>query len=292
MHALHDIPGRRSAWWYRTSVVALAAAIGACSTMDAPTDPPVEPRADLVSNDIIATAAAVYSTEYSWSQGSPATNLGGATGVFGIPRVCYLTRVSGKFTGPGTWVGIWRMVFWFGGKVHYGDWYLSGGSNSSGIGARARCMLVADFSKEYVWQGGMSPVTITNTSPVVCFLTGVAGELAKYDEVSVTRGTNANWYLDGYESAGTSTALTARARCAHSLSGNNSDVKTGWWSAGGSSYTSLGSANGIACTFTRVGGGLQAAFSYVDIRLHASTWILTGNPLNSTGPQARAQCYA
>jgi hypothetical protein len=64
--------------------------------------------------------------EFTWVQNNPQ--------IFMAPvdqAVCYLTGVTGKFTGADEWVAVWEQD---------GNWILSGQSNESDVQARARCV--------------------------------------------------------------------------------------------------------------------------------------------------------
>lgn len=67
----------------------------------------------------------LHSETYEWKQGNPAMQM-----IRMREGICYLTDVAGKFEGDGEFVSVFAS----------GDfWFLDGGSNQEGVGARARC---------------------------------------------------------------------------------------------------------------------------------------------------------
>lgn len=72
-------------------------------------------------------ASATITPEFSWEQGAAPTHLGVNEG----KGICYLTRVTGAFTGGGEEVAI---------QVVRGEYVLTGKSQKWAIGASARCL--------------------------------------------------------------------------------------------------------------------------------------------------------
>lgn len=222
---------------------------------------------------------------YSWSQGNPPTNMGSSTGGFGLPRVCYLTRISGKFTGWSEEVKVYLVG---------STWYLGGSSNSVGVGARARCFLALSFSAEDTWWEPLNPIVLNKGSEWACFLTGVQGELAgtsstNNDGVHVQYHSN-GWILDGRGTGGTSSQLRARSRCAKPVDGDPPPGNSGatyWMTGWGPSSTGKPTSNYV-CTLNHVFGAFNQSTSYVQITAGQTYWTLSGGNL---GPSAGAMTH-
>ncbi|WP_437528660.1 hypothetical protein WME79_46150 [Sorangium sp. So ce726] len=134
--------------------------------------------------DARAMATCVSSTlgrsaEFSWSQGQGAVSLGSATTSTGLPRACFLTRMGGDFNGMSESVSVFRFV---------SHWYLSGGSSSTGVHARARCITVSSIANQLTLADELGVpaeddptyqlLTPANDFDTQCMLTGIAGEFS------------------------------------------------------------------------------------------------------------------
>ncbi|QRK08436.1 hypothetical protein JQX13_52460 [Archangium violaceum] len=143
------------------------------------------------------TSSGSYSGEYSWSQDqSYPTYLGSATG-----RVCFLTRVAGKFEGAGEWVHVYTSG---------GSWYLTGSSEQHGLSASARCVNVSSYSNEYSWYQGQLSTNMGTTSARSCALTFVSGRFQGGGEQISISQSDGYWFLGGRSAQN---SVQARSRC-------------------------------------------------------------------------------
>ena len=243
-----------------------AAALAACSEPTAPPAASTDVQAALSAS---ASAQFIsFSNVYYWSQGDPPTYMG-ANGTFGIKRVCFLTRVSGRFTSYNESVRIYLV-----GK----DWYLSGSSSTGGIGAAARCMAVLDYSQEYMRLSGQSTV-LNQGNTRMCFLTGLGGQLADGDMVGLTApvpGFPPKWQVWAYGASGSSNDLWVGARCARPLDGAANIVTTIGWLGG--PPIPLTSSNGKVCMLRALTGPFDNSAAYGHVfTLFNEWWISGGN---------------
>jgi hypothetical protein len=230
-----------------------------------------------------------YSSEYSWSprQLQP-THLGSNKSRLGIDRVCYLTRISGKFADYTESV---RVYLW------EDDWYLSGSSNSEGIGASARCVLVSGYSGEVTWSAPQSPILLNKGKNWACFLTGIQGELAggtsssDMDYVRVDLNSTGGWQLEGDGSSGNSSQLKARIRCALPRDGDASSAAGGPWWYTGMAATPLQPTTDYACVLFTVFGAFQKSSSHLAITEGSTHWQLHGGSLGPLSGGA-AKCFS
>ncbi|XXX77440.1 hypothetical protein WMF30_01525 [Sorangium sp. So ce134] len=126
----------------------------------------------------VATTAG-RTSEFSWSQGGSAVDLGPETSA-GSPRACFLTRMGGNFDSTTESVLISLGVD--------GHWRLGGSSNRTGVHARARCINVTTrlMQRMLAKVPGLPsdddamqvPLTDALDFDTQCMLTGVAGELS------------------------------------------------------------------------------------------------------------------
>jgi hypothetical protein len=279
---------RRLDPWFATCTTMIIVALSACDETTAPAPTMPSPNADVVTSDIVASAAPSSIpniSEYSWSQGQAPTYMGSNSARYGLERVCYLTRLSGKFTGPTEELRVYLVG---------SSWYLGGSSSSSGIGGRARCMTVSDYGSEDMWWEGLNPIVMNKGSNWMCFLTGLAGELAgttttNMDWVKVDFS-GGGWTLRGGGKAGKSSWIRMRARCATPLDGDASVIGGGSWWMSGWSPTNLGSTTGKVCVFVHVFGAFQSSTSHVKIQAVNNAWYLSGGSLGANAG-AGAKCY-
>ena len=84
---------------------------------------------------------------FNWNQGWAATPMGSTA-----DRVCYLTRMSGRFEGGGESVHAF---------ISGSSWYLAGSSMQVGVSASAYCAYVPSsaYSGEYAWSQGQPYAT-------------------------------------------------------------------------------------------------------------------------------------
>jgi hypothetical protein len=193
----------------------------------------------------------------------------GSNGTFGIKRVCYLTRVSGRFTSYNESVRIYLV-----GK----DWYLSGSSSTAGIAAAARCMSVLDYSQEYMRLSEQSTM-LNQGNTRMCFLTGLGGQLSDGDMVGLTAptpGFGPKWHVWAYGASGSSNDLWVGARCARPLDGGATIIVTNGWYGG--PPVPLTSSNGRVCVLRVLSGPFDSSAAYADVlNVFNSWWISAGN---------------
>ncbi len=268
-------------------ILALAVALAACAEPAAPvvTAPPAAPAA---SADLMPQpgSALVAGTEYSWTTGQAPVYMGTDSGYYGsgflkfkAPRVCYLTRISGKFVNTSELVIT---------KVS-NKWYLQGaGLSADKVGGRARCMVVAAASQEYYWETGW-PNTKTNLLPWWewgCYLTGIAGDFSSvYAEVRVYPSSD-EWDL-GPETLNQASYRRAWARCMKPLSGNADRVDWGQWTEL-SGLVMMSSKTTTVCVLFRLYGRLDHPSKYLTINQGTSNWYLYGSGLQWFG----SHCYS
>jgi hypothetical protein len=265
----------------------LALALGACAEPIAAPNEPVAARATPATSRV-PTLSIAYSSEYSWPQrGQFSTYMGPNKGRNGVNRVCYLTRISGKFAGYSESVRVY---------LSGTDWYLGGSSSSIGIGARARCVLVSGYSGEVTWSAPQNPIVLNMSKQWMCFLTGVQGELAgtsasNMDWVRVDWNATSGWRLEGDGSAGNSSNLKGRIRCALPTDGDASAGPGGPWWYTGMAGTTMQPTSSHVCVLFTVFGAFQKSSSYLAITEGSNNWLLYGNSL---GQQAGggAKCFS
>ncbi len=127
------------------------------------------------------------SIEYSWTQYSPNPTYAGN----GPNRICFLTRVTGKFMGAGERVQTYRVG---------NDWYIGGSSGQNSVGGGARCV---DAPAAYPivgpldWSQGQGSVGLGSANDWACGLTRVQGKFAGAAESVTSFISNDWWYLGG-----------------------------------------------------------------------------------------------
>lgn len=218
------------------------------------------------------TQDVVSTEEFSWYQGGYATAMGSES-----DRVCYLTRMRGRFEGAGESVH----AFTSGGS-----WYLGGSSNQNGVAASSRCAYVSSssYTGEYFWdQYQRYPTYMGTSNGRVCFLTKIAGKFkggGEWVHVYVSGGA---WYLGG---SSQQQGVSARARCVEV----NSYTGEYYWSQYQGYSTYMGSSVDTSCALTYVSGKFYGAGEYVQIFDNSGSWYLGGGSLQQ-GVAARARCF-
>jgi len=260
-----------------TLLAIVALALGACTESTvAPTQSLLSDRPSL--DDGVSLQLQPTPGLYTWSQGNPATYMGSSTGGHGLQRVCYLTRISGRFAGWSEEVRVYLVGT---------SWYLGGSSNSVGVDARARCFLALSFSGEDTWWEPLNPIVLNKGSEWACFLTGVQGELAgthstNNDGVNVQYHSN-GWILDGRGTGGTSSQLRARSRCAKPVSGNSpGNFGVAAWMMGWDATSTHNPTTTHVCTLNNIFGAFNQASSYVQITAGQTYWTLNGGNVGSS----------
>jgi len=260
-----------------TLLVVLALALGACTER---TVAPVESIATRHPDDGVSLQIQPTPGLYSWSQGNAPTYMGSNTNGLGQPRVCYLTRISGKFASFNEAV---KVYLWAS------SWYLGGSSSSVGIGASARCFTVSSYSGEDTWWEPLNQIVLNKFSESACFLTSIQGELGgttslNGDYVKVGYTSN-GWVLEGRGTGGSSSQLRARSRCVKPITAYPPPGNFGWtyWQTGFGPTTTSGSTTFNICPLNHVFGAFIQSTSYVQITPGQTTWILSGGNLGPVG---------
>jgi hypothetical protein len=175
-----------------------------------------EPAAGTVSE-------AIARDEHNWAKGQLDMDMGPSAG-----RVCFLTRVSGKFYSTNDFVQIIK---------RNGNWILTGGGTAPGgtVGATAVCVAGTDRGESLlVTATPGSPKSVGLGSGGACFLTHVGGHFGGGGESVLING---NWTLN--VKANTPEGVQARARCISNKSpitlSNGSTVAS--WTQGHSATT-------------------------------------------------------
>lgn len=204
--------------------------------------------------------------EYSWSQGQTAVPMGSANG-----RVCFLTRVTGRFEGGG------EVARTF---ISGGSWYLGGNSLQSGVGASARCVSVSSYSGEYHWSQGALPTAMGSANNRACFLTRVTGKFEGGGEVVQTFTSWDTWYLGGNS---LQAGVGASARCVNLAAGGEAH-----WTQG-ETPAYLGPSGDRTCFLTRMTGRFKGGGEVVRTYESGGAWFLGGSSLQA-GVAASARC--
>lgn len=225
---------------------------------------PVEELTDVVD------PAAGPEYEFSWSQGQSPVPMGSSA-----DRVCFLTRVTGKFEGSGERVHAY---------VANNTWYLGGNSYQSGVGASARCLSTAGtggFTSEVTWNQGDYPKSLGASSDRVCFLTRMQGKFMGSGERIHVYGSEGTWYLGGnsYQSG-----VSASARCIKSVSYSKEYL----WTQGNLA-TLMGGTSVQACFLNKITGKFRGTGENVRTYKSGDSWYLSGNSFQS-GVGARGRC--
>lgn len=216
------------------------------------------------------TEGLVVSSEFHWSQGSAPVPMGPAS-----DRVCFLTRVTGRFAGGGETVHAY---------INGNSWYLGGTSYQVNVAATARCVLVAgasQYSTEYSWSQGAYATHMGSGSNRACFLTRMSGRFKGGGEEIWAYRSGPSWYLGGRSQQ---SGVSAGARC----------VNVSWysgaysWSQGAHSVY-MGSQSSRACFLTRVTGRFEGGGESVRVFLSGSSWYLGGNS-RQRGVGGSARC--
>lgn len=210
--------------------------------------------------------------EFSWSQGNPATPMGSTT-----DRVCYLTRMTGRFEGWG------ESIHAFTSR---GSWYLGGSSMQADVAASSRCAYVSSslYTVEYSWHQSQSyPTYMGSASGRVCFLTRISGKFKGWGEWVHAYVSGGNWYLSG---GSQQQDVSARARCVLV----NSYTGEYLWSQYQSHATFMGSTAGRSCALTYVKGNFRGWGEFVHIFDSGGSWYLGGGSYQQD-VAARARCF-
>jgi hypothetical protein len=142
----------------------------------------VAARALCISTQYFGQTLAV-SGEFPWVQGTNATFLGADTN-----RVCFLTRVSGKFQGGGE-----RVEAFTSG----GGWWLGGASQQAGVAGGARCVNTVFRNGPYFWSQGQLSTIMSDASLWSCGLTRATGNFEGGGEQVVAFTSGGSWFLGG-----------------------------------------------------------------------------------------------
>jgi len=125
----------------------------------------------------------VVSGEFTWAQGANATFMGSDSN-----RVCFLTRVTGKFQGGGE-----RVEAFTSG----GGWWLGGTSLQVGVAGGARCVNTIFRNGPYLWSQGQLSTIMSDASLWACGLTRATGNFEGGGEQLVAFISGSSWFLGG-----------------------------------------------------------------------------------------------
>lgn len=233
---------------------------------------------DTLTDAVDGTKLVIQGTSYTWHQGGPIVYMGSKQDV-----VCWLIEIGGDFEGHDEFVKIRAET--------YGDrWYMSGGSEQSGVMATAHCIPRAYFGQtlafsEHNWRWGDATEDLGPAHQRVCFLSGMEGKFEGSGEYVRTYVANGRWYLGGGSQQPSPADMAASAVC----------MNTGWlagpfhW-AQGQTAVKMASAVEWACGLSRVTGKFEGAGEKVRTPvLGDGWWYLTGTSQQS-GVGGSAYC--
>jgi hypothetical protein len=227
------------------------AAISACTESPTGTGAVAPPATNAPSAAFVVGPA--IPGEYTWSQGQLGVNMGSATN-----KVCFLTRVQGKFRDVTESVGV---------GIVFGNWYLGGSSQQTGVSARARCIAASSYSGE-VTGTTTSAITLPLTG-TVCGLTGVGGKFTfSNDQVRII-SSGGGWSL--YVQNHSDRSTFGRARCITSPTSYTSGYS---WQTGDGVKTLLASTSSV-CFLTGMKDNFAGSASWVGVYKDTS-WRMNG----------------
>lgn len=236
---------------------------------------PPPPAADELEKQAAGTGAAVLTQvtpEYSWNQGDVPTTMSPASNT-----VCFLVRVTGKFSGGGEEVKTY---------IQNGIWYLGGASKQFGVSATARCLHLnagSTYTPEVGWSQGQPGSFMAPEAGNACFLTRMTGKFRGGGEALRISPINGGWVMGG---SSHQVAVGGGGRCVSiaSVSPESS------WSQGNSA-TFLDTVNNRACFLTGVTGNSQGGGESVHVTNFGvqQYWYLTGTSAQA-GVAGNARC--
>jgi len=202
---------------------------------------------------------------YVWTAGEAAKPMGSSSN-----RVCFLTRIRGRFNGSGDAVHAY---------ISNGSWYLGGSGDTQAI---ARCV-AGTPSREYGWVAGQSlPTYLGSNSGRVCFLTGVAGSFDGSGDWTRSYDEGGSWFLFGASQKGDSSAK-ARCMAVSSYTGLYS------WSQGALAQIMRPTSSHV-CALMYMGGQFEGMGEYIDISPTGGYWYL-GGASQQWGVHGKSRCF-
>lgn len=123
------------------------------------------------------------SPEYKWTNGSNPTDMGSDSS-----RVCFLTRVTGKFKG-----GAERIEAYPSG----GRWWLGGSSFQLGVAGSARCVNTTNREGPFTWKQGQQAQPMASSNTSVCGLSKMQGKFEGGGERVAAYVSGNSWSLGG-----------------------------------------------------------------------------------------------
>jgi hypothetical protein len=243
-------------WIASALTVALLVACGDPSAT--PVTPQHAPQVDPSAAVVAAYGVAPVPSEFSWSQGQSAKLMGSAA-----DRVCYLTYVAGDFNGGTEWVGI---------SISLGKWWLSGGSSSSGVNAKARCIAVSSYSAEISeWTNGYASEKL---SGYACGFTRIGGWFGSVtDRVWISDYPQRVLHVQTRPEPGS--GVQASVRCITSPVQVTAPVE---WFGSGTLKTLASTSSPWTCFLTGMGGDFDGSGDWVFAFKGTSVWYLWGAP--------------
>lgn len=219
--------------------------------------------------------ALVLEGPFDWNQnqgsGTP-TDLGWPP--HGKSRMCWLTRMTGRFRGEGEGLAVLMGDF-------SSNWYFMGRSNQVGVEGSAMCTnATSHFATQQAWKQGSAPTYLGPANSRFCFLTAIQGEFAGWGEYVHVYVSDGSWYLGG---GSQKRGVRAEATCFTQLHYSDEYTwKQGWVS------TQMRPYSGCALTFVSgrfLGGGEVVRITY------DNGIPFLGGASQQADVQARARCF-
>jgi hypothetical protein len=221
--------------------------------------------ADVESLGSHEQAVVMDPTLWTWSQGQGTKVLGPGDGYSGTTHTCFLTGVTGNFSGSGEWVQTY-ITKPAGGGI--GKWRLRGSSDQTGVSASAVCVQKPPRA-ETTWIKGNGSLQLDTGNFATCGLTLIQGNLGgsgEWLQVGVNRNFNpARWYLSG---ASQQNYLRGSARCVDV----NESVPERRFDSDLSTYSAVAGQQGSACILGTIQGPFKGGGDKVLITKGANGW--------------------
>lgn len=208
---------------------------------------------------------------YSWRQGSGPVNLGS-----GLGRMCWLSKMTGKFMGDGEHIEVTQD----GNNAIT----LSGGSAQVDVAGDAMCAATdAPYLFTRTWSQGNPFVYLGPANDRVCFLTAVSGRFEGGGEAVFTTIDNGAWYLGGRSQK---SGVSAQAAC---FGGLNYSDETVWTQSSKYNFPYL-AGPGTGCALTFISGKFKGGGESVYIDNYMGYLYLVGAS-QQIGVEAHARCF-
>ncbi|AZZ96950.1 MULTISPECIES: hypothetical protein [Pseudoalteromonas] len=208
------------------------------------------------------SGAAAHAADYQyrvhhWKQGEGQVSLGSSR-----DRICFLSKVQGKFEG-------WGEAVWV--KEVGATYYLGGKSNQDNVAAIATCVTnpKGNYDVQYdTWSQGQSDIYLGDRNNV-CFLTGMSGKFEGWAESIGIKNYSYGTYLGGTSNQH---SVEAQAGC---VARSYPDLKSYTWNQG-ESQKILASAKTHVCYLTKISGKFKGSGEAVQVVQNGGYWILSG----------------